>query len=130
MAREGSSFDCSNAISLGQVCRAVGYFFHPKVIATRPEWASLVKVFLSPPAWFSISILPIILINIVTNQYWRVLANISIFIILARIFLAPLKNFLHCNTIYIVIIIMASNAGLLLFISILNSLNIEELLNS
>ena len=29
------------------------------------------------PAWFSISILPIRLINIGTNQYWRVLASIS-----------------------------------------------------
>jgi len=70
------------------------------------------------------------LINIVTNQYWRVLANISVFIILAQIFLAPLENFLHCNIIYIVIIIMASDAGSLLFILTLDSLNIEELLNS
>jgi len=82
------------------------------------------------PAWFLISILPIILINIVTNQYWRVLANIGVFIILVRIFLAPLKKNLPYNIIYIVIIIIASNAGLLLFISILDSLNIEELLNS
>jgi len=58
------------------------------------------------------------------------LANIGVFIILARIFLAPLKKNLHCNIVYIVVIIMASNAGLLLFIPILNSLNIEELLNS
>ena len=34
------------------------------------------------------------------------------------------------NIVYIVIIIMASNAGLLLFIPILDSLNIKELLNS
>ena len=81
-------------------------------------------------AWFSISILPIILINIVTNQYWRVLANIGIFVILAQIFLAPLKKILHHNIVYTVIIIMASDAGLLLFIPILDSLNIEELLNS
>jgi len=43
-------------------------------------------------AWFLISILPIILINIVTNQYWRVLANIGVFVILAQTFLAPLKK--------------------------------------
>ena len=50
------------------------------------------------------------------------MANISVFVILARIFLIPLKKFLHYDIIYIVIIIMASDAGLLLFIPILDSL--------
>jgi len=36
-----------------------------------------VQTVLLSPAWFSISILPIRLINIVTNQYWRVLASIG-----------------------------------------------------
>jgi len=45
-------------------------------------------------------------------------------------FLAPLEKILHYNIVYIVIIIMASDAGLLLFTPILDFLNIEELLNS
>ena len=93
----------------------------------KKAWGFLLFDFLNvvmEAAWFSISILPIILINIVTNQYWRVLANIGVFIILAWIFLTPLENFLPCNIVYIIIIIMASNAGSLLFIPILNSLKV------
>jgi len=65
-------------------------------------------------------------INIGTNQYWRVLASIGDICNICRSSWHPIKNFYRTDKL---LNIMASKADLLLFIPILDSLNIKELLN-